>query len=362
MDDLIGDFDFDAQTEAFDYATKEGWRDFVDLSLVQPLRISMDEYESLDSSDRAIYNLGRERFRTVGARISTPSLRNAATAIRSAMSDNRSPDASKSGVIISGRPHLGKTTAVQEFARAFERARRRHDAGAMPSRIPVAYVPVPTHATAKTMIRQLADFYAVVYSQTASYDTLLTRVSHVMRECATELVIIDDIHRLDLHYSKNEQVADALKELSERCPGTMVYAGVDVARNGLFWGPRGEQILARFELVRFDPFELAKGREAEWGSLLLDLEDSLCLLNQPPGAIKTAARELHDLSRGSIGRLAKALRRGAREAVERRTERVDLDDVLMYLARLRDAEAWVDEEKLVKGSKPRRGRPAKVLR
>ena len=81
------------------------------------------------------------------------------------------------------------------------------------------------------MITKLADFYAIPYSRNANYEILLSRVSYVMRECRTELVIIDDIHRLDLHYRGNEQVADALKELSERCPGTMVYAGVDVARD-----------------------------------------------------------------------------------------------------------------------------------
>ncbi|MFX8381786.1 TniB family NTP-binding protein, partial [Acinetobacter baumannii] len=80
------------------------------------------------------------------------------------ITDNRSPDASKSGVIISGRPGLGKTTAVQEFGRAFERARRQRATASQRNLTPVAYVPVPTHATAKTMITKLADFYAIPYS------------------------------------------------------------------------------------------------------------------------------------------------------------------------------------------------------
>jgi hypothetical protein len=172
----------------------------------------------MDSSERALFNIARERYMTLGARVATPSLRQVAVAIRHAMTDNRSPDASKSGVIISGGPGLGKTTAVQEFGRAFERARRQRATASQRNLIPVAYVPVPTHATAKTMITKLADFYAIPYSRNANYEVLLSRVSHVMRECRTELVIIDDIHRLDLHYRGNEQVADALKELSERCP------------------------------------------------------------------------------------------------------------------------------------------------
>ena len=358
LDDLIGDFDFDAPATDFDYATKEGWRQFVDFIAQRPLTLTMTEYDTLSSSERALHNIARERYMTIGARVATPSLRQVALAIRHAMTDNRSPDASKSGVIISGRPGLGKTTAVQEFGRAFERARRGHASTSRRNLIPVAYVPVPTHATAKTMIMKLANFYAIPYFRNASYETLLGRVTHVMRECATELVIIDDIHRLDLHYRGNEQVADALKELSERCPGTMVYAGVDVARNGLFWGSRGEQIMARFDLVKFDEYDTTTtDGAAVWGRVLVDLEETLCLIQQPGGEILTVAAELRELSRGSIGRVAKAVRRGARRAIEQHTERLDLDLVLEFLANLRDAEGWIEEQEQRPSPRPKRGRP-----
>jgi hypothetical protein len=85
----------------------------------------------------------------------------------------------------------------------------------------------------------------------------------------------------------------------------MVYAGVDVARNGLFWGSRGEQIMARFELVKFDTYGTGETTDAAvWGRILVDLEDSLCLISQPDAEILTVAAELRDLSRGSIGRVA----------------------------------------------------------
>lgn len=361
FDDLLGDFDFDAPATDFDYATKEGWREFVEFVAQRPLPITLAEYDAMDSSERALFNIARDRYMTLGARVATPSLRQVAVAIRHAMTDNRSPDASRAGVIVSGRPGLGKTTAVQEFGRAFERARRQRAMEPQRNLIPVAYVPVPTHATAKTMITKLANFYAIPHSRNANYEVLLSRVSHVMRECRTELVIIDDIHRLDLHYRSNEQVADALKELSERCPGTMVYAGVDVARNGLFWGPRGEQIMARFELVKFDTYDSIETADAAvWGRILVDLENSLCLISQPPETILTVAGELRELSLGSIGRIAKAVRRGARNAIEQHTERLDLDAVLAHLASFRDAEGWIEGEETRPSIRPKRGRPKKT--
>ena len=357
LDDLLGDFDFDAIGEDFVYDTKEGWGDFVAADPIAPLPITMSEYEALGFADRALYNLGRERYMTVGARISTPQLRSAAKAIRHAMADNRAPDASKSGVVISGRAGLGKTTAVHEFGRAFERARRCRADRSMRDLLPVAYASVPSHASGKSMVAQFAKFYGIPFSQSTRYDALLDRVTHVMRACSTELVIVDDIHRLDLHYRPNEQVADALKELSERCPGTLVYAGVDVARNGLFWGTRGEQIMSRFELVIFEPYSIRDLADAAlWGSLLLDLECSLNLINQEAGALKTVAPELHDLSSGSIGRLAKSVRRAARRAIAERRERLDLDEILAHLASQRESEGWVVDEVGLPSPRPEPGR------
>lgn len=345
LDDLIAGFDLDAPTVNFDYSTKEGWREFVDFQAPQPLPLTRDEYEAMSSTERVFYNIARERFMTLSARVVTPSLKQFVSAARSAMADNRTPDASKSGVLISGLPGLGKTTAVQEFGRAYERARRARAAKPRRDLIPVAFAQVPTHATEKTMMKKLADFYALPYSRTATYETLLSRVSNAMRKCSTELVIIDDIHRLDLRYRANEQAADALKELSERCPGTMVYAGVDVAANGLFWGSRGEQIMARFELVKFDAYnsETLAGAEI-WGRILTDLETSLCLIDQPDGEVLTVAAEVRDLSRGSIGRMAKAIRRCARQAIENRTERLNLDELLIVLASMRETDEWVAEK------------------
>jgi len=362
FDDLLAQFDFDAPTVNFDYTTKEGWREFVEFDAPRPAPCTMSAYEEMASSDRAIYNIARERFMSVGARIATPSLRRFVAAASSAMADNRSPDASKSGVVISGRPSMGKTTAVQEFGRAYERARRERAGTRRKDLIPVAFAQVPTHATEKTMMKKLAEFYALPFSQTASYETLLSRVSNVMRACETEIVIIDDIHRLDLRYRASEQAADALKELSERCPGTMIYAGVNVAQNGLFWGSRGEQIMARFETVQFDEYDVATNEGgAVWGRVLTELEDSLCLIRQPEGDILKIAAELREISRGSLGRMAKAIRRCARDAIRDRSEQLDLDHLLVVLETIRRLEDRVADEAAQSARRPR-GRRVKAGR
>ena len=84
------------------------------------------------------------------------------------------------------------------------------------------------------------------------------------------------------------------------------------------------------------------------------------MISQPDAEILTVAAELRDLSRGSIGRVARAIRRGARRAIEQHTERLDLDDVLASLAKIREAEGWIEEEENRPSQRPKRGRPARA--
>jgi hypothetical protein len=44
-------------------------------------------------------------------------------------------------------------------------------------------------------------------------------------------------------------VSDTLKYFSERIPATFCYAGINVEREGLFSGARGQQIAGRFSLI-----------------------------------------------------------------------------------------------------------------
>ena len=90
--------------------------------------------------------------------------------------------------------------------------------------------------------------------------------------------------------------------------------------------------MARFETVQFDEYDVATNEGAAvWGRVLTELEDSLCLIRQPEGEILTVAAELREISRGSLGRMAKAIRRCARDAIRDRSEQLDLDHLLVVL-------------------------------
>lgn len=305
--------------------SKEGWRALVDARVERPERLSLAQFSALTAEERAAYNDARIRYSQAGAFISTPQLREVKRAVHERMLINADRTVGKLGVILSGEPGQGKTTTLMQIGKEHELRRRTtgHPAGA-PGKIPVVYVAVPAQCTAKELLHEFTRFLALPSPKGATYGRLVEMVAHALRECGTELVLVDDVHHLDLRYRQNVEASDMLKQLYERCGGTFVYAGIAVEDTGLLSGSREGQIRKRFALHHAEPYRIGrKDERADWGDLLLALEDSMCLLEQPQGAILDVARELHALSGGEIGLLKDTLQLAAIRAIESETEKLD---------------------------------------
>lgn len=307
-------------------ATKEGWREHVDTTYERPAPITPQELRALSFGDRALFNEARAQYSQAGAFVRTPQFQAFQHAVRDRVMLNTYRRVGKLGLILSGEPGQGKTTSLVEVGRSHERRRRDTDhPAAGPGKIPVVYVAVPAQCSAKALMHEFARFFGLPVLGRMTYGDLLGAVSNALRRCSTELVLIDDVHHLDLKYRQNVEASDMLKQLSERCGGTFVYAGIAVERTGLLDGERGGQIGKRFEVHVAVPFLLATTAErARWGDLLLAMESSLCLADQQPGAILPAAATLHALTGGEIGRLKDLLQFAALRAVGDGTEKLDL--------------------------------------
>jgi hypothetical protein len=109
-----------------------------------------------------------------------------------------------------------------------------------------------------------------------------------------------------------------LKYFSERIPATFVYAGIDVERNGLLSGIRGEQIAGRFGMVRTSAFP----RGEYWTGLISALEGSLRLHRHQPGTLAGLEEYLHRRTGGMIGSLLRLVRGAAIQAVLDGTEKI----------------------------------------
>lgn len=96
-----------------------------------------------------------------------------------------------------------------------------------------------------------------------------------------------------------------------------VCAGIAVEETGLLDGTREGQIRKRFELHQASPFCITRKRgQADWGDLLLAIEDSLGLLHQTPGQVLANAKTLHAVTGGEIGPLIDLIQLAALHAMQ----------------------------------------------
>ena len=106
-------------------------------------------------------------------------------------------------------------------------------------------------------------------------------VCQILIEARVDLVLVDEIHNLNLATSAGEDMSDHLKYFAEHLPATFVYAGINVERSGLFTGVRGRQIAGRCVLVNTGPFPY----QQEWSALVATLEGALRLHHHRPGTL-----------------------------------------------------------------------------
>lgn len=308
-----------------DITTSEGWREFVDSTYERPPKITTSALRKMVPSDRWIYNEARARYSQAGAFVKTPQYAAFQSAVRERVHLNPHRQVGKLGLILSGEPGQGKTTTLLQIGKEHELRRRLVGrASTADGRIPVMYVMVPAQCSAKAMLLEFARFFGLPTIARTTYNSLLEMVANAIRRCGTELILLDDVHHLDLQYRQNVEASDMLKQLSERCGGTFVYAGIAVESTGLLSGAREGQIRKRFELFTASSFTITSTQgQSDWGDLLLALEDSLCLLKQEQGSVLQVAKSLHWLTGGEIGPLKDLLQLAAFRAIDSGAERID---------------------------------------
>ncbi|WAP60650.1 TniB family NTP-binding protein [Streptomyces sp. S465] len=102
--------------------------------------------------------------------------------------------------------------------------------------MPVAYVLVPPGATAKSLTAEFARYLGIPTTTRMTQAQITEAVCHTYNTAGIQLVLIDEIHRLNPRTTTGAQAADLLKDLTERIHATCVYAGIDVTGHTLFSG------------------------------------------------------------------------------------------------------------------------------
>ncbi|WP_405697858.1 TniB family NTP-binding protein [Streptomyces sp. NBC_01185] len=218
---------------------------------------------------------------------------------------------------VTGPAGVGKTTALLQVGYACHLAHtRRHGAAATVGHVPVAYVLVPPAASTKTLAAEFARYLAIPVAAGMSQAQITNNaVCHTYTAARVQLVMIDEIHRLNPRTTTGAQSADLIKDLTERIGATFVYAGIDVTTTPLFTGVRGAQLAGHASLIDCDPFPARLGNEEPFRDLITAMETALDLRHHKRGTLPKLAPYLHDRTAGRIGSLARLIRQAAITAI-----------------------------------------------
>jgi len=290
--------------------TLSGWRRFVDSPPASFTLLPQQQWQQLTDEARGRYDEARINYHSEMVVVATSTVREVARQGRLLTFLNRREISARRGLIVSGLQTTGKSTALKQLGRTHELMVRQRHPGT--DRIPVVYVTTPPKGSPRKLAMEFARFLGLPAVRRGQNSTdIADAVCQVLIDARVDLVLVDEIHNLNLATSAGEDMSDHLKYFTEHLPATFVYAGINVERSGLFTGVRGKQIAGRCVLVNTGPFTCRD----EWASLLATLEAALRLHRHEPGTLPKLTRYLHQRTGGMIGSLSHLVRAAALTAI-----------------------------------------------
>jgi hypothetical protein len=297
--------------------TLAGWRRFVDAAPASFGLLAGQQWQALPGEQRSRYDEARINYHSELVVVATSTIREVARQGRLLTMLNRREISARRGLIVSGLPATGKSTALKQLGRTHELMVRERYPGA--GRIPVVYVTTPPKGSPRKLAMEFARFLGLPPVRRGQNTTdIADAVCQVLIDARTDLVLVDEIHNLNLATSAGEDMSDHLKYFTEHLPATFAYAGVNVERSGLFTGVRGRQIAGRCVLVSTGPFP----SQGEWAALLATLDAALRLHRHRPGTLPGLGKYLHQRTGGMIGSLSHLVRAAALTAILDGTEEI----------------------------------------
>ncbi len=297
--------------------TLAGWRRFVDSAPASFDLLAGQQWQALSAGQRGRYDEARVNYHSELVVDATSTVLEVARQGRLLAMLNRREISARRGLIVSGLPATGKSTALKQLGRTHELMVRDRYPGT--DRIPVVYVTTPPKGSPRKLAMEFARFLGLPPVRRGQNTTdIADAVCQVLIDARVDLVLVDEIHNLNLATSAGEDMSDHLKYFTEHLPATFAYAGINVERSGLFTGVRGKQIAGRCVLINTGPFPL----QQEWAALLATLDTALRLHRHQPGTLPGLGKYLHQRTGGMIGSLSHLVRAAALVAILDGTEQI----------------------------------------
>jgi hypothetical protein len=313
-------------------STKAGWFAMADAPpRSRPKSVRSEALAAMASRDRLVYDHARATWHANIGPIRTPGVDALFETLEELAGANRQDgEKVKPAVVLDALPGLGKTTAALAFGQAFHRAQIELYGPKVPAtgdhwqRIPVVYLGLTSNTTMRSLNAMLCRFYGLPGADRGTADWLASRAAECVANCKTRLVIVDDVHFLDVNRRDGREVANHFKWLANTFPVTFFFVGVGLRARGLLdEGLSGadaafSQTARRWSVASLDPFEIAtKSGRATWRQLLLGIVREVVLANAYRGMI---VRDLSDYlfarSSGHFASLMSLVARGCYRAVK----------------------------------------------
>ncbi|GGJ75170.1 hypothetical protein GCM10010123_01440 [Pilimelia anulata] len=300
-----------------------------------PQTLTRTALAQLSAPARVEYDDARAVWHANLGPIRTPQLLRLHEGLAEVVEANRQDgDRNKPAALVDAYPGLGKTTAVLDYARDYHR-RNVAVGGEVTNdgdtRVPAAYLALTGNTQVKGLNAAICRFYGLPANGTA--DDLAARAVDAVLTLDTTMIIIDDIHFLDVGRRDARSMANHLKFLANAFPVTFVYIGVGVAARGILregLSPAEAlyaQISRRTTTLPLTPFLAATDADRrQWRRLLLTIEQKLVLADKYPGMVADDLCDyLYARSTGHFASLMTLITRGCRRAITTGAERLTCD-------------------------------------
>lgn len=366
---------FTVEERDWNPSVRSGWFAMAEAApRARPPLLAAAETAALPAAERRRYDQARAVWHANLGPIRTPQVGAVFDALEEICGSNRQDGGKvRPAAVLDALPGLGKTTAALAFGRWFHREQiEMHGpqvsaSGGTWQRTPVAYLGLTSNTTMRSLNAMLCRFYGL--PERGNADLLAHRAAECVACCKTRLVIVDDVHFLDISRRDGREVANHFKWLANVFPVTFLFVGVGLRARGLLdEGLAGgdavfSQTARRWNVLSVDPFEIrTQAGQRTWRQLLLGIERALVLSGSWRGMIaRDLAEYLFARSSGHFASLMSLISRGCYRAIRTGAESLTaglLDEVRIDQA-AEDARSQL--QAAIQAGPPRRPPPARAL-
>ncbi len=219
-------------------------------------------------------------------------------------------------LLIVSESNNGKTTLARQFQERHGRAFVNTDNESVK---PIIIVESPPVADEKSLHLSILKRFRAPHRKTAPAAELRYQAVHLLRQCRTRMLIIDEFHSLLTGSGRNQSVVmNTIKFLCNELQIPIVAVGTREAVQVLH---TDAQHISRFDVAILPLWRL----DPDFQRLLVGFEQILPLKQPSHLYLKEMAQELHAASRGNLGDLSKILVKCARKAIETGDEHISVE-------------------------------------